>query len=180
MFNNKEKKYTLIVLDTYKEEMSLFYCINNEKIRTISFQREDILTNERYDKIVFCNKINQKDYQSRLINRLLECKCITNKTQIIHLEGLINFEYLLLVTQKVKIDTNNKVNIEINDIIIPKSFKESTPSIIKVQEKLNYYKINKSFDKSIIINKDKVLQDGYITYLLCKLFNIDKIDVILT
>lgn len=179
MFNKKEDKYTLMVVDTYKEEMSLFYCMNNKKIRTISIQRNDIFTNERYDKIIFCNKTTQEDYQSKLINNLLKYKCLTSKTLIIHLEGLINFEYLLLATKKVKLDTNNKINIKINDIIIPKKLKDSIPSIEKVQRKLNYYKISKNFDKSIIINKDKVLQDGYITYLLCKLFNIDNIDVIL-
>ena len=70
------------------------------------------------------------------------------------------------------------MRIYISDIAIKISFKQSEPSIKKILRKLNYYKKHKCFDKPIIIDKDGVLQDGYINYLLCKLLSIKSIDVI--
>lgn len=70
-------------------------------------------------------------------------------------------------------ELNNKtVLINIADITIQDVFEESHPSIEKVQCKLDYYKNNGKFKKDIIIDKDNVLQDGYINYLLCKTLNI--------
>jgi RecJ-like exonuclease len=66
-----------------------------------------------------------------------------------------------------------KVYINVKDIFIRDDFKATQPSLDKVQEKLDYYKQNKKFDKYIVINKDNILQDGYINYLLCGLLNID-------
>lgn len=72
-----------------------------------------------------------------------------------------------------------KTYIRINDIIIKDCFKETSPSVDKILSKLNYYKINKNFDKNIVINKENILQDGYINYLLCKLLNIEVIQAII-
>jgi len=72
-----------------------------------------------------------------------------------------------------------KIYIDIDDIDIPQYIKESKPSIDKVQRKLNYYKTNHKFDKEIIIDENRVLQDGYIIYLLCKIFNIKTIKVVI-
>jgi len=63
-----------------------------------------------------------------------------------------------------------KISINIADIIIQDSF--SQPSIEKISDRLNYYKEHGKFEKDITINKEKILLDGYITYLLCKLLNI--------
>ncbi|MDV3426305.1 MAG: hypothetical protein LIR50_03815 [Bacillota bacterium] len=71
-----------------------------------------------------------------------------------------------------------RMTIDIKDIDIPKDFRNSKPSIDKIKRKLDYYKNNNKFDKDIIIDRDRVLQDGYITYLLCKMFNVNNIDVI--
>jgi len=66
-----------------------------------------------------------------------------------------------------------KIYINVKDIIIQDSFKETQPSLDKIQIKLDYYKVNKKFDKYIVIDKENVLQDGYINYLLCGLLNIN-------
>lgn len=70
-----------------------------------------------------------------------------------------------------------KTFISISDIIIPDIFKETQPSIDKIQTKLEYYKANNKFEKDIVIGKERVLKDGYINYLICKLLNIDFVKV---
>ena len=69
-----------------------------------------------------------------------------------------------------------KIYINISDIVIQDSF--SQPSIEKITERLNYYKEHGKFEKDIKINKSKILLDGYVTYLLCKLLNINTVRVI--
>lgn len=58
------------------------------------------------------------------------------------------------------------------DIVVPESFKLTQPSIDKIEVKLDYYKKYNKFEKHIVINKENILQDGYVNYLLCKLLNI--------
>lgn len=67
----------------------------------------------------------------------------------------------------------------IDEIVISDSFKESRPSIEKIQEKLDYYKThNNNFDKPIAVDCNNVLVDGYITYLICKMLGISYVKVI--
>jgi hypothetical protein len=69
-----------------------------------------------------------------------------------------------------------KIYVNIDDIVIQELF--SQPSIEKITERLNYYKEYGKFEKDIVINKEKILLDGYITYLLCKLLNINTVRTI--
>lgn len=71
-----------------------------------------------------------------------------------------------------------KVYLNISDIVIQDSFKETRPSINKIQDKLTYYKENNRFNKNIVVDQNKVLQDGYITYLICKMLNIKTVQVV--
>jgi len=82
---------------------------------------------------------------------------------------------------KIKCEEFNKekVFIKIEDIIIKDCFRNTRPSLDKIQSKIEYYKGNSKFDKNIIINKDNVLQDGYINYLICRLLNIETIKVVI-
>jgi len=81
---------------------------------------------------------------------------------------------------KLRCKELNKVReyINIKNIIIQDRFKETHPSMDKIQVKFLYYKINNKFDKDIVVNKDHVLKDGYINYLICKLLNIETIKVV--
>lgn len=81
---------------------------------------------------------------------------------------------------QVKCDELNreKIYINVKDIIISDSFYVSQPSIEKVSEKLNYYRDNGKLDKDIVIDKDNILLDGYVNYLICKLLNIETIRAI--
>lgn len=58
--------------------------------------------------------------------------------------------------------------VRLDDIIIKDSFKLTKPSIEKIQEKLEHYRVNNKFEKEIILDENNTLIDGYITYLLCK------------
>lgn len=72
-----------------------------------------------------------------------------------------------------------KKHICLSDVLISESFKATQPSMDKIQAKLDYFKKNNKFDSHIIVNKENVLQDGYINYLLCNLLNINAVNVII-
>jgi len=82
---------------------------------------------------------------------------------------------------QIKCDELNKERtiISVDNIIIQDCFKETKPGIDKIQKKLEYYKENNKFDKNIVIDRDNVLQDGYISYLICKMLNIKTIKVVI-
>lgn len=67
----------------------------------------------------------------------------------------------------------NLILVNVDDIEIQEVFKEHTPSPEKVMNKLTYYKDNGKFAKPIRVDKNNILQDGYIDYLLCKMFGIE-------
>lgn len=70
----------------------------------------------------------------------------------------------------------DKIIIDINDINIPNIFKETPPNKNKYVKNLNYYNKFHKFRHSTIINKGKVLVDGYCNYLICKCKGIEKIE----
>jgi excinuclease UvrABC ATPase subunit len=78
-------------------------------------------------------------------------------------------------------DDLNKIRtyINLNDIIINDEFKRTIPEPSKIAERINEYKTNKTFNTEIILNKENVLKDGYITYLVCKMLNIERIKVVI-
>lgn len=62
--------------------------------------------------------------------------------------------------------------MKLKDIIIPEDFQKTPPSVFKMQDRYNYYiRHNKRFKSEIIIDKNNVLLDGYITYELCRLMD---------
>ena len=81
---------------------------------------------------------------------------------------------------QLKCDEMNKdrINIRVDDIIIQDSFKESKPSVDKIQNKLEYYKVNNKFEKNIVVDKNNILQDGYINYLICRMLGIEVVKVV--
>lgn len=56
----------------------------------------------------------------------------------------------------------------INNIKIPKEFKEHLPTAHKMAFKRAYYIINNKFEQPIVLDKNNVLVDGYTTYLIEK------------
>ena len=58
--------------------------------------------------------------------------------------------------------------MKIEDIIISKSFAETSPSKWKLAKCRTYYEANGEFDREIVLNTKKVLIDGYVAYLIAK------------
>ena len=58
--------------------------------------------------------------------------------------------------------------MKIEDIIISKSFAETSPSKWKLAKCRTYYEANGEFAREIVLNTKKVLIDGYVAYLIAK------------
>lgn len=63
-----------------------------------------------------------------------------------------------------EIITQNKFK-NIKDIIIQDSFKKTPPARWKIEKELKAYRKHKAFKSKIYLNIDKVLIDGYTTYI---------------
>ena len=72
--------------------------------------------------------------------------------------------------------TNIEYWIPIGDITISQEFQLSKPNFNKVCRKDKIFKKTGKMSK-IILNKDFVLTDGYISYLLYKSYGMDKVPV---
>lgn len=56
--------------------------------------------------------------------------------------------------------------IDINKIKIPGDYK--IPTSDKLRCKMNFYTTTGKYQDQVVINKENIILDGYITYLLCK------------
>lgn len=66
--------------------------------------------------------------------------------------------------------------IKIENIKIKKNF--SNPKLCKMKNRREYYKRHKYFKRTIVLNKDNYLTDGYTTYLLAKEMGFDYITIV--
>ena len=133
----------------------------------------------------------------KLMNVVVEEPFVISTTKIsINKEGVVSVKYRgncgytpfnrsednLFATKKEAQDRCKELNreygwVKVSSISIHESFKNTNPSLSKILAKLEYYKENGKFKKDIIINRDGLLLDGYINYLLCKTIGIDTIRV---
>lgn len=74
---------------------------------------------------------------------------------------------------------NPRIAVKISDIVISNAFKNSKPSAGKILKKLDHYNRYGKFNTDITLDKDNILIDGYINYLICQLLHIDTIKVII-
>ena len=58
--------------------------------------------------------------------------------------------------------------MKVEDIKISESFAATTPNEKKMEECRRYWKTNSKQDRYIVVNKDSILIDGYIQYLILK------------
>lgn len=63
------------------------------------------------------------------------------------------------------------------DIKVPKSYKRTKIGTEKWNHKMGYWLRTGEFESMILLDRDFNLVDGYSTYKICKLKNIDKIPV---
>lgn len=69
-------------------------------------------------------------------------------------------------------------NLNIDHIEIQERFTRFKPAREKIQRKLLYYVENKKFDKPIVVGSDGILRDGYVNYLVCKMLEVDTVEVV--
>lgn len=62
---------------------------------------------------------------------------------------------------------NNRY-IKTDSIIIPECFAKTTPSLGKIKAKTKYYDEHGKFKNAVKLNRDNILVDGYINYLIAK------------
>lgn len=68
------------------------------------------------------------------------------------------------------------MNLRISEITIPKQFRAKPPSQNKMISYRNYYREHGEFKATVVVN-GRTLVNGYTTYLLCKEFGINEIEV---
>lgn len=66
-------------------------------------------------------------------------------------------------------------HIDIDRINVPMHIKSSLPTPDKIEKRYRFYKQTKEFDREIVIDENYNLVDGYSTYLVCKMLDIQKV-----
>lgn len=67
---------------------------------------------------------------------------------------------------------------DIDKIVIPYCVKQSLPKSDKIEKRYRFYKQTGEFDREIIVDEEYNLVDGYSTYLVCKMLDIQKVRVL--
>lgn len=65
--------------------------------------------------------------------------------------------------------------IDIDKIKVSSCIRESLPTPDKIEKRYRFYKQTGEFDREIIIDENYYLVDGYSTYLVCKMLDIQKV-----
>ena len=68
--------------------------------------------------------------------------------------------------------------IKISEIIIPESFAQTHPKQYKIDKCKEYWIKTGRQSKYIVVNKENILQDGYVMYLVLKEFDIEEARII--
>lgn len=68
--------------------------------------------------------------------------------------------------------------IDIDRINVPYCIKQTLPKSDKIEKRYRFYKQTGSFDREIIVDENYNLVDGYSTYLVCKMLDIQKVRVL--
>lgn len=75
----------------------------------------------------------------------------------------------------VAIDSLPQINII--DIKIQKSFRNGLPHPYKINKCYAHYRRHRKFEGRVVLNKDMELVDGYVTYLVAKMLDIETVPV---
>lgn len=72
---------------------------------------------------------------------------------------------------------SKRIKLHLNEIIITKAFSDHLPNWSKLRQRAEYYQKYGCFDRPIIVDDKYHLIDGYTTYLMAKMFGVQKLDV---
>lgn len=86
-----------------------------------------------------------------------------------------NWTKFAFMINHMPIDCERVVNF--GDIKIPQSFRDCPPKPYKISNALNYYRENGVLDKSITIDENGVLKNGYARYVASKIMKFNVIPV---
>lgn len=70
------------------------------------------------------------------------------------------------------------MKMKLSDIKVPKSFAATTPKEEKMSVCRNFWNNNHKQIKDIVVNKDNILVDGYVQYLVLKENGVEDADVV--
>ena len=93
------------------------------------------------------------------------------------------YEWLLFPTMEKAIEyilfyKGETIGVDINKIKIKQSFLNSIPNATKFKTKLNFYRRkNRQIPDVIEVDQEWYLVDGYISYLIAKMFHHNKVEV---
>jgi hypothetical protein len=62
--------------------------------------------------------------------------------------------------------------IDVQSVVVPKSFKFSNPSTEKISKRIHEYRTTGKFITKIVVGEDGTLKDGYTAYLVAKMLDI--------
>ena len=68
--------------------------------------------------------------------------------------------------------------IDIDRINVPYCVKQTLPKSDKIEKRYRFYKQTGEFDRELIVDEEYNLVDGYSTYLVCKMLDIQKVRVL--
>jgi hypothetical protein len=67
----------------------------------------------------------------------------------------------------------------LSDIHVPDSFTKRMPNSKKIANAYNYFKNNSRFDTiTVVVDKDNTLVDGFVSFLIFRLFAVPEVDVL--
>ena len=178
----------------------LRYWIKNNKDNAVTIKLDNIkLTDEIHKQGEFTNTFNKysvilplvvkklndtdyslianwKAYQYCLYQNKKSTSCII--VDYTRDEFFSMIETVEIPVTSVKIPKFNKIMSKIGKILISKEFKRTKPRQEKIDKFIQMYKINGKFDKHIVINKNKLLIDGYARYLAAEQLGLKSVEVI--
>lgn len=90
------------------------------------------------------------------------------KRENVKLKGRLNNNFLHCATKIRRVD----------DIMVPKNFMIHSPKTAKLTKCIDHYRKTGELDRAILVNKEGYLIDGYVAYLVCRMFSIPEVEVI--
>lgn len=69
--------------------------------------------------------------------------------------------------------------MKLSDIKVTEAFAKTTPSPLKMEECRNHWLENGTQDRYIVVNRDNILMDGYVQYLICKEYGIEEVEAVI-